>query len=114
MCDPADVAERAVESEMRRGVGGGEQAADVRAVLDGDESDIVALEIGIGNAARLDRHHALHAVDAADVAEASVGEPARVECDVRLEDPPAELVERRPTDRRSPAPGRWHARSPTR
>ena len=90
--DSADGFETAVEHEVGRCVGGGlEAAVDHLAARELDEDDRLGVELVVGHAARLDRHHPGVAIDLARVAEGERDEARLDDREVRVEDALAEL-----------------------
>ncbi len=71
-------------------VGGWEEAADARPVVERNECYVLDAQLGVRHSARLDRDDLGVVVDLAHVAEARVAEPARGELEVRRQHPLAE------------------------
>jgi hypothetical protein len=86
--DPADLLERAVEHEVCRRVRGGPRGSLAHlTALEVDDDHRVRPELGVGDAARLDRQHPSRAVDGARVAEGEDDQARLHDLPIRLEDP---------------------------
>src|SRR6266487_3650060 len=95
MHDPADLPEGAVEHEVGRRVRGGSHGSLAHlAALEVDDDDRIRPELGVGDAARLDRHHPGFAVGGTGVAEREDDQAGLDDLPVRLEDALAQLLER--------------------
>ena len=91
--DAADIGERLVEFQMGRQVGRGAQIAVDDPAVEIGHDDLLRRQLLIGNAARLDRHQAVLARDAADVAEGENDHAAANQFEVRVEDFLAQVSE---------------------
>jgi hypothetical protein len=81
-----DRVERAIERQMRRGVGGGLPGPVDLIALEVKHHEILGGDRVIRDAARLDRDEPLLAVDAADVAPRQGDEPVGREGEIRVQD----------------------------